>query len=527
MPTTAPEQDQEQVSLPTVAPISSGTLDSSDKAIEAIRSSIPPEVNVTASPYSYGHDASSVTLPTARERPMQGRVSPVNNSVEERRNARQINTWSSVSNTIAGFRNKQESDKTAALTSSIATVMKAQQQVDNATQVLKSPTSSDQDKQMAQGVIDQNKKIIEGKLTDPKTGKQILKAFDISPTDPESQKTPEVAAAKAAAKQVQQATQHGLTADNPAEKAIQDKVTGADAGGQLKQQVAQAQQTTAKQNPSATPYADTLIGKSPATISSNPEYAAQVKQKEDRDKLVTQYVIPKLITAETDREKVQIQQEGLNNRAEYAGVLGFLKQAKALANAADIADARNKMELKKQAMSDGAALMRTQLRVNAMLKVAADKKLDPENQAKVKSALLDMVDKQVAANVKAVGDIQTQIAANKDAGGGTINKQLDASLQNQLKIQQLGVEQSQDMAQKTRTQLFGTPVINPADPTNTDTTKPYTKVQDATGSTAATGSNTTGSVSDDDADSSKDDSTDDSGEENAIINSLLGNLDNQ
>ena len=518
--------DTQEQSLPTIAPISQSTLDSSNAAYKALQDAIPPEVKVTASPYSSGSDVTP-TLPQAQQRGMvDSNRRPFNDSVGERNHARNTNTWASVSNTITQFRNKQEADKNAALTTSIATVMKAQQQIDNATAVLKSPTASAQDKQMAQGVIDQNKKVIEGKLTDPKSGKAILKAFDVSMTDPESQKTPEHQAAKTAAKQVDVATKAGLTADTPAEKAVMDLSIKGDAGLQVQKAQQTAQQTQAAKNPSATPYADKFLGSQPASITGNPEYAAQMKQKEDRDKLVTQYVIPKMIDAQMQQDKVLIQQEGLNNRAEFAGILGLQKQGMALANAANIANAKDTTELRKQAMANSAAMARTVYRVQAMLKVAEDKKLDPESQAKVKTGISTLVDKQVTDSLTQLKSIQDAIAANKYGSsppsghktGEPIDPAKDQALQTALSIQQLAVEQAQDVKQKTMTQLWGTPVINPNDPNNNPATDPYTRKQD--GGAATT--NTSGTVPTDNA--GADDSDDDkeaAGEERDIINQLL------
>ena len=621
----------EEQTLPTIAPISPGTLDASDKAYAALQDSIPPEVKITASPYSSGTDPGTPTLPSAKVTPQtDANRRPFNDSVEERRHARNTNTWASVSNTIANFSNKQNADKQAALTSSIATVMKANQQIDNAKQVLASPTSSAQDKQMAQQVIDKNKTVIEGKLTDPKTGKSIQKAFDISPMDPEAQNTPEYKAAQAAHKQVQAAAKQGLNADTPAEKAIQDKVSGNNqqqatqgqnplyvtqfyqnssvpgmvrlgnidlsnrpiirnpdgssstvfsmsfdvdgkevlvpgvgdgktyplrklstqealdqykkTGKQLgvfnspkeadsyAEKLHEDQEKTQK-NPSATPYADKFLGSQPATISGNPEYAAQMKQKEDRDKLVTQYVIPKMIQAQMDRDKVLIQQEGLNNRTEFAGIIGMMKESKILINEANIAAGHDKMELQKQASSNYAAMARTVYRVNAMLKVAADKKLDPESQQKVKTAAVGLVDKQVSDSMLQLKSIQDAIAANKDSKGNPVDLKLDASLKNSLRIQQLAVEQSQDIRQKKMAEIYGTPVVNPNDPTKSDATDPYTKVEAGDsrngpkrfGYSSAGPADTTGTDTSDgtESDSDTDSDREEAGEERDLINSLF------
>jgi hypothetical protein len=260
-----------------------------------------------------------------------------------------------------------------------------------------------------------------------------------------------------------------------------------------------------------------------------------MKQKAERDKLVTQYVIPKMIQAQMDLDKVLIQQEGLSNRTEYAGIMGMQKQAALLINEANIASGHDSMELKKQAAANAGAMARTKYRVNAMVKVAEDKRLDPASQYKVKTAVIGLVDKQVSDNMAQLKNIQDAISQNKYQASGPghkvgdpIDPKLDASLKTSLQIQQLAIEQSQDMAQKTRTQVFGTPVINPNDPTKSSSTDPYTKVQSGTerlGYSSAGAADTTGTDTSDgtesDSDSDTDSDREEAGEERDLINSLF------
>ena len=93
--------------------------------------------------------------------------------------------------------------------------MKAQQQVANAEKVMADPNASDTTRQMAQNILQSNKKKIQDIASDPKDHKQLAKALDISFTDPEKNKTPEVQALQAATKEFKAAGP--FTADNPQE----------------------------------------------------------------------------------------------------------------------------------------------------------------------------------------------------------------------------------------------------------------------------------------------------------------------
>ena len=499
-------------SLPTVAPIAGTTLEASQNAIDEIVKSIPPPIAVTASPYSFGHETAPVTMPTANIKPMTQMMQPFNDSVQERNNAHQQNTWASISNAVKQYTNKKEQDKTAALTADITTIGKAQQQIDNANIVLRDSASSAEDKQAAHGVIDRNKTVMEGILSG-KNGKGVQKAFELS-EDPEKAGDPHVKAAKAATKQLDQSKAAGLTQDTPAEKQVADKATGQDKASQAAKDVQQTQQKVAAQNPSATPYADQLMSKTPSAISANPQYAEQVKQQQARDKVVTQYVVPKLLQAQMDREKILIQQEGLSNRAEYAGVMSYQRQTRDLLSKASIADDRDKTELKKQSMADATTIARTQMQVNALLKVQEMK--DPLVKAQAQKLISDKLETQLSSAIKNQSDIQTQITANKDSSGKIMDPRKNELLENQLSLATLSVQTYQDMKQKATTQMFGTPTTNYNDPVLTDRNKGYVN---ATGSATDTAKPVSSS------DSESTDDTDDSAEEKSIIDSF--NLDSQ
>jgi hypothetical protein len=446
---------------------------------------IPQAAKVTASPYLYGSSQPTPQVPQLRQiEKADDNQKPISNTVQDKNYARMHNIAASIGNTVSSFVNEKKQKDHDALTQSIVTVGKAQQNISNAQQILNDPASSDQDKKMAQGVMDQNKKLLDGKLSGP-DGKKIQKAFDISIDDPKKNDTPEIKAGQAAVKQLQQATQSGLISDTPQEKALHDKATGQDAGAKQAQQVNQVKQQVQSQNPSATPYADKFLSKQPQEISANPEYARQRKAAEDQEKQINEFIIPKLIQANADREKVLLQQDGLSNRTEYAGILGFQKEAMVLAQKEQEADAKNAMELKKQGMANAGALARTQFRVNALLGAADTKGLTPKAQQALRDKAIQDQQQQVSMAIKTQGDLQTQLSVLESEDAKTSTPELKkkiAGLKAQLSVATLYSTVTQDQLQKLNTKVYGTPTADYTNPVITDTNKGYINVTGQPGS---------------------------------------------
>jgi hypothetical protein len=177
---------------------------------------------------------------------------------------------------------QQKQDK---LKNKIVDVMKAKQQVANANSVLQMPGATQEQKDLANKVLAANTKRINDVMSDPKDAKQMAKAFDISYSDPDKNKTPEVAAGLAAHKEFQAAGPH--TADNPQEAAVAKLA-------QTPQQQMSAQAPNfnvgTPQAPKvisvsqANPRAAAVLAKDMPSIEANPQYAAALKQKEDAQK---------------------------------------------------------------------------------------------------------------------------------------------------------------------------------------------------------------------------------------------------
>lgn len=239
---------------------------------------------------------SNPRLPQKSELQDHQRVGPITGQVADVKRARRENAVGGVVNSLNQFTRQFEQKHIENVTHDVNTLMNAQQQIDNANAVLQNPSSSEQDKKNAQGVMDQNKKISERMLSDPKTRKTMQKAFDISFTDPEKNNTPEVKAMQAAKAKFDSAKQAGLDYNTPEERKI----------GELANNPPQEQQQrrmiTAGTNESKTPYADQFFKSQMQGLAANPSYAPAVKQLEEQQKNVTGVL------------KTKLQQEGLNNR---------------------------------------------------------------------------------------------------------------------------------------------------------------------------------------------------------------------
>jgi hypothetical protein len=509
-------------SLPTVAPITQAQTAAPD--ISSILAGISPSPQQQNVPMTQvGHDAPNVNLRAPHMQAPTAMETPNNNTSQERNRVQQKNTLSSISNTISGFTNARKAEKFENLKTEISTVMKAQQQVDNANVILQNPNASEQDKKMAQMVLDSNKKVIQSKL-DPgvnkKTAKDIQKAFDVSFTDPEKNNTDEVKAMQAAHKETQRATGAGTVPNTPEEKKIAE--LAANGGKPPVQQQAQANsQAGNKPQQSSTPYADKFLSSQPLSISENPQYAAQLKQEEKQRELQMQYAVPRIIDAYAKQEMETLRQQGLNNRMEYAGTMKYREESNKLVNQANIANAHNKTELEKQRMANAGAMARTELRVNAAMGAANAKGIKGTAlEAKMHEQAIAAWTTQIDAVTKANTELANQQVQNRSKSGEVIDKNKEDLIRNTMDQNSLFISQATDNRQKTMTKIYGKPVTGAA----TDNTKGYVNGgASTTGTSAVTsgpGGNTFQSVGGDESDSDEADTASDAAE-NAAIDKFL------
>lgn len=485
--------------FPTNIPQIPGVADSGqfDKTVESILATVPKGAPVTATPYVVGSD-STPKMPYRPQFEMSDQnVRPVNDSVQERKLARQQNTFAALGNTVKSFINKHEEKKQTELTSEITTVMKAQQQINNAQSVL----ASDPNNAMAKAVLQRNMDVIQSKLSNDKLRTQIGKAFDVSFIDSSQNDTPEIKAGEAARKQVEAANKAGTAADTPEEKAVAEM--HANGGNPPVQQQQANAATQSSQRSHGVSYVDQFLKSQPTNISPNPEYGAQLAAEQAREKQITQYVIPKLMDAYTRKTVEEIRSGNANTREQYKGFISYQNQLNKLTNDAAIADAKNATAIRTQGMRDAASFRNAMLRANVSLGVADAKGIKGTALAKkMQEQAVQSWDNMISGIDKNNTELAAQLGLTKDA-------EAQKFLQGNIDRNNLARTQAADERQKLLTRIYGTPEAGADNKVVTGTTKGYINV---TGQSPSDNSSKPSEVG-----SSASDSSDDSEEEQRLI----------
>lgn len=397
--------------VPQIAPVQSaaGGLATSDD-IGTLLGPIAARANAPLpDPYTQGTQVAEPHYhehaPQQTNRPTN--TAPITGQVADVKRARRQNAVAGLANTVSQASNIIQERKNNKLKDQLTDVMKAKQNIANATSVMQNPTSSDVLKQQAQKVLDANKKQLNTILSDPKTTKLMQKALDISFVDPEKNKTPEVQTYQKALAEFKEAGP--FNADNPAEHAVA--------------QAAKSPQEQMKTNPnpvqippapnyqpvpkSQTPYADKALAKDLPSIETNPQYASALAQQQAAQKQLAT-VIPKLIDAEA---KAQLQAAKDNNaaaRAQLATVTKFMMQQKEIVAKTNLADKNNQAAMARVASRNANTLLNTTLRVNGALKVAEFKQLNADQAKAIKDNSLKELNGQIAS----VADVVEKDRAN-------------------------------------------------------------------------------------------------------------------
>lgn len=369
-------------------------------------------------PYTQGVE---VAQPHQHDKPLQPTNRNTNNvpitgQVADVKRARRQNAVAGLANTISQAGNMIQQKKQEKLKDQLTDVMKAKQNIANATQISSDPNATPQQKALAQKVLDANKKQLNTILSDPKTQKQMAKALDISFVDPDKNKTPEVQAYQAAMKEFKEAGP--FNADNPAEHSVAQIAARQGKGAQAQQQSGQPQSGQPQQQAqpkSATPYADKALAKDLPTIAPNPLYGAAVKQQQDAQKQLA-VIVPKLIDASAKQSLEEYKQGNENARAEYKGVTDYQKAAMQAVARMKLADANNKAAMARTAARDATEMATTKARIDAAFKLADNKSLSKEQADAVKANSLNEINKKITSAGTALKNAQTaldQAMANK------------------------------------------------------------------------------------------------------------------
>ena len=359
---------------------------------------------------------------------------PLNNQATSLKMARTKNAFAEVANTLGKAGQQLQERKQTLLKEDLKTVMTAKQNIANAQVILQ----QDPNNAMAKGVLEANKKQLEAILNDPKKQKQLSKALDISFTDMDKNKKPEVVAGQQAIKEFKGEGEY--TYNNPAEAKI------AAAAGKTLQDKAQEQQQQSQQ--SQTPRADKALSKDLPSIQANPEYDAALKNQQTAQAKLTQYVIPALIKQESAAQIQAVKDGNAAARTQYKAVTDFTKAAMQEQSKMQLATQKAKDAMQLQMRRDADSMARTVTEVNARLKIAADKRLDPTNKLKVQTDALAKIDSDIKGITQERMSLSQQLAnAKTDEEKKTLGSLLDY---NELKAKSMNTYR-----QGVATQVYG------------------------------------------------------------------------
>src|SRR5271154_935984 len=197
------------------------------------------------SPYTQEYTQQSPRIQPVRQfTPQNDQQRPLGQGSAQLKHTQNMNALASLSNMVGRAGQAIAQKKQDQLKMDLTDVMQAKQNAENAQVVLQ----QDPNNKLAQQVLAANKKRLNDILSDPKKQKGLAKALDISFTNPEDNKTPEVQAGQQAMAQVRQAGQYN--ASNPQEAQVARLAQG---GGSITTPNLPAQQGSASFQPPAPP----------------------------------------------------------------------------------------------------------------------------------------------------------------------------------------------------------------------------------------------------------------------------------
>jgi len=340
---------------------------------------------------------------------------PMGTTLGDKKRAAIKNDFASMGNALGKAVQGYEQRKQDTLKDQIVAVMKAKQQVANANSVLQNPNADQVSKDKANNVLALNTKRIQDLMTE-KNAKQMAKAFDISYSDPDKNKNPNVAAGLAAHKEFQAAGPY--TADNPQEAAVAKLAQGTSTSAPTATNLNLGAPTAPKaiSVSQANPRAAAVLAKDMPSIEANPQYAAALKQKEDAQK---QYMTlaPKVIEQSTAR---------INNAAKAA--IQAQKDALAVglekskeANAVKIANITDKRDRDVERMRSATAI-----KVAGMRNDDTGRQMAKDEYDKAAASIND-AHKEYDAKAKLLADLN-----KSEEASGTADPDLRASIQASL-----------------------------------------------------------------------------------------------
>lgn len=376
------------INVEQASPLGGSALDNINAQVDSLSGIINRPL---PSQYSTGTSIAQPRVPTVPQYKPVAMEQPISNQATSVQHARHHNAVAGLANMIGQAGQRIQEKKNENLKQDLTEVMSAKQNIANAKAVL----AQDPNNKMAQGVLQENMKSLNAILSDPKKQKMLAKALDISYTDPEKNKTPEVKAYQEALKEFKAAGP--FTSDNPAEHSISLQALSPGGSNAPGSQANQKPAPKVQPQVSATPYADAAIKKDLPTMENNPLYASALKQQEDAQKQMSQYVIPQMIKAQVTLQQQNLKDVNSADRARFKGIIDLNKAYMDDVTKAANVDAETKAKIKAQGMRDATAMAQTKMRVDAMMKVAEDNRIGREDVAKIRTQAKDDLVKQITA----------------------------------------------------------------------------------------------------------------------------------
>src|SRR5271156_2523637 len=382
------------------------------------------------SPYTQEDTQQAPRIQPVRQfTPQNDQQRPLGQGPAQLKHTQNMNALASLSNMVGRAGQAIAQKKQDQLKVDLTDVMQAKQNAENAQTVLQ----QDPNNKLAQQVLAANKKRLNDILSDPKKQKGLAKALDISFTNPEDNKTPEVQAGQQAMAQVKQAGPFNASNPQEAQVAQQARVLSGAPGSaqaapspQHQQQQPQRPAQPQQQARSATPYADQAMARDLPSLAANPQYAAALQQRQAAQKALYTNVLPAAIRAESAQQLQSLKDGNAAARAQFTGLVSLQRETQQAAAAMARTNATVAGRLKETAARDANQMAMTQLHVNAMLKIASDKLQDPTQKNKVQQTALATVDKQISTITAERASLTTQLTnATTDADKQAIQGFLD------------------------------------------------------------------------------------------------------
>ena len=412
--------------------------------------------------------------PTMQDQNQSTNRLPITNQATSTIQARRQNRFAGIANAINTVTNEVQKTKFENLTIDVTNVSRAQSQIAAAQQaaqsaitILKDPQASPEAKKAAQDalasaktVVETNQKSMDAILKDDKRRKDMAKAFDVSFTDPAKNDANKahIDAAKTGMEQAKKNEAAGLSANTPEEKAIQEYNKLTESGS----------------------YSQQFMKQQPQQLTSNPLYEAQLKQFNDQQKYVAQYIMPRYIDQQTQMAKARIEQDTRLIEKKADLMHKYYDTQVSYFGKIDAANIAANKYLQGIAMRNSQMGWDTMVRAQTALQLAGLK----DNQGNWKGeALKNQSIGSFTNEINRVTQDNVRLKADNDAilndpnnkkgiPAGSADEQRYHDNEHAIKMNSLHASQMADERQKYTSQIYGIPVVNP--PASTDgATKGY------------------------------------------------------